>query len=81
MIIKPIGEEVSVTTADDIDGARLVRVYAASTSKITISSVEANTVVGSFTVPSESVTIVEKNSADTVAGSTVLLCTPVSYKS
>jgi len=81
MIIKPIGEEVSVTTADDIDGARLVRVYAAAVSKITISSAEANTVVGSFTVPADAVTIVEKNSADTVAGSTTLLCTPVSYKS
>jgi hypothetical protein len=81
MIIKPLGEEVSVTTADDIDGAKLVRVYAAAVSKVTIASPEANTVIGSFTVPAGSTTIVEKNKDDTIAGTTTLLCTPVSYKS
>jgi len=81
MIIKPLGEEVTVTTADDIDGARLVRVYAAAVSKITIENLGANTVVGSFTVPAGSTTIVEKNGTDTIAGTTTLLCAPVSYKS
>jgi hypothetical protein len=81
MIIKPIGEEVSVTTADDLDGARLVRVYAAAISKVTIENPDANTVIGSFTVPAASVTIVEKNKDDTISGTTTLLCVPVSYKS
>ena len=81
MIIKPIGEEISVTTADDLDGARLIRVYAAGVSKITIEDPEANTVIGSFTVPAASVTIVEKNKTDTIEGTTTLLCTPISYKS
>jgi hypothetical protein len=81
MIIKPLGEELTVTTADDIDGARLVRVYAAVISKVTIESPEANTVIGSFTIPAGSTTIVEKNRDDTISGTTTLLCTPVSYKS
>lgn len=81
MIIKPIGEETSVTTADDLDEARLVRVYAEAVSKITITNTEANTAVGSFTVPAASVTLVEKGRTDTIEGTTTLLCTPVSYKS
>jgi hypothetical protein len=81
MIIKPLGEEITVTTGDDVDGARLVRVYAAAVSKVTIENLDANTVVGSFTVPAGSTTIVEKNGTDTIAGTTTLLCTPVSYKS
>lgn len=81
MIVKPLGEELSVTTADDINGARLVRIYAAAVSKVTIENPTANTIVGSFTVGADSATIVEKNSTDTIAGTTTLLCTPVSYKS
>jgi hypothetical protein len=81
MIIKPLGEELPVTAADDIDGAKLVRIYAASISKVTIENPGANTVIGSFTVPAGSTTIVEKNKEDTIAGTTALLCTPVSYKS
>ena len=81
MIIKPLGEETSITAADDINGARLVRVYAAAVSKVTIENPDANTIIGSFTVPAGSATIVEKNGTDTIAGSTTLLCTAVSYKS
>lgn len=80
MIIKPIGEEVSVTTAVDLSGARLIRTYAAATSKITIKDSD-EVVKGSFTVPADSVTIIEKSSTDTIEGTTALLCAPVSYKS
>jgi len=78
-IIKPINEELTVTTADTVENARLVRIYASGSSKVTISS--ANTIVGSFTVPADSVTIIEKNREDTIEGTTTLLCTPISYKS
>jgi hypothetical protein len=81
MIIKPVGSEVSITDASDLGGARLIRVYAAATSKITISNLDANTEIGSFTVPASSVTIVEKNPTDMIEGTTALLCTPISYKS
>ena len=79
MIVKPLALQLSVTTANTVSDARLVRVYAASVSLVTI----ANGVgpVGSFTVPAGSVTFVEKESTNTIAGSTALLCTPVSYKS
>jgi hypothetical protein len=80
-IIKPVGEELSVTTADTVENARLVRIYAAAISKVTITNSDANTTIGSFTVPAGSVTIIEKNREDTVEGTTALLCTPISYKS
>jgi len=80
MIIKPIAEEVSVTTAVDLSGARLIYIYAAASSKITIKDSD-EVVKGSFTVPAGSVTIVEKTPTDTIEGTTALLCTPVSYKS
>jgi hypothetical protein len=80
MIINPIGEEVSVTTAVDLSGARLIRTYAVATSKITIKDA-AEVVKGSFTVPAGSVTIIEKSATDTIEGTTALLCAPVSYKS
>ena len=80
MIIKPIAEEVSVTTAVDLSGARLIHIYAEASSKITIKDSD-EVVKGSFTVPAGSVTIVEKTPTDTIEGTTALLCTPVSYKS
>ena len=80
MIIKPIGEEVSVTTAVALGGARLIRTYAAAAYKITIKDSD-EVVKGSFTVPAGSVTIIEKSPTDTIEGTTALLCAPVSYKS
>jgi hypothetical protein len=77
-IIKPIGEELTVTTANNIGGAKLVRVYAATSSKVTIANDQT---IGSFTMPAGSVTIVEKNKEDTIAGTNALLCTAISYKS
>lgn len=81
MIIKPIGEEISVTSANTVGGAKLVRVYANGVSKITITDPDTSTVVGSFTVSAGSTTIVEKAGTHTIAGTTALLCAPVSYKS
>lgn len=80
MIIKPIGTELSVTTANNVAGARLIRVHAAANSIITIANTEGAT-IGSFTAPAGSVTIVEKEPLNTIAGTTALLCTPISYKS
>lgn len=80
MIIKPIGEEASVTAAADLNGAKLIRAYAAAASKITIKDSD-EAIKGSFTVPAGSVTIIEKSPTDTIEGTTALLCAPVSYKS
>lgn len=77
MILKPLEEEISFTSANTVYGAKLVRVYAAANSFVTVSGAEANT---SFTMHQGSVEIVEKFPTDTITGTTTLRCTPVSYK-
>jgi hypothetical protein len=79
MIIKPLAVEVSVTAPSTVGNSRLVRAYAAAVSVVTITSEDG--VVGSFTVPAASVTVIEKEPLNTISATTALLCTPVSYKS
>lgn len=78
MIIKPIDTEISVTTANTVYNSKLVRVYATANTIVTITDGEGTN--NSFTVPSGSVTIVEKGVSDTLSGSAAILCTPISYK-
>lgn len=79
MILKPLAEEISFMSANTVYDARLVRVYASANCVVTISSSEsANT---SFTMHQGTVEIVEKLASDTIAGTTTIKCTPVSYKS
>lgn len=78
MIIKPLQEEISFTSANTVYDSKLIRVYAAANSVVTITSaVNANT---SFSMHQGSVEIIEKLPADTITGTTTLACTPVSYK-
>lgn len=79
MIVKPLQEEISFTSANTVYDSRLVRIYAAANSTVTIVSTEnANT---SFTMHQGTVEILEKLPGDTITGTTTLKCTPVSYKS
>jgi hypothetical protein len=78
MILKPLEEEISFTSANTVYEAKLVRIYAAANSVVTVIGADANT---SFTMHQGSVEIVEKIPTDTIAGTTTLRCTPVSYKS
>lgn len=79
MILKPLNEEISFTSANTVYDTKLVRIYAAANSVVTLISTEAaNT---SFTMHQGTVEILEKLPNDTIAGTTTLKCTPVSYKS
>ena len=79
MILKPLNEEISFTSANTVYDAKLVRIYAAANSVVTVVSTEnANT---SFTMYQGTIEILEKLPGDTIAGTTTLKCTPVSYKS
>jgi hypothetical protein len=79
MIVKPLATELSVSSANTVYDAQLVRIYAAANSVVTIAGNSEPT--GSFTLPGGSVVFVEKAKENTIAGTTTLLCTPVSYKS
>jgi hypothetical protein len=79
MILKPINEEISVTSANTVYDSRLVRVYAPSANTL-VTVASGNTVIGSFTMSADSVEIIEKNFEDTIESVNTTLCTPVSYK-
>jgi len=81
MIIKVKGDAINFTTANTVNDAKVVRVFAAASSNVTI--VSANTELsysGSFTIPAGGVEIVEKQPKDTIAGTTTLSCTPVAIR-
>jgi hypothetical protein len=78
MIIKPLGQIISVTSANTVANTSLVRIHASNTITVTIAS-SGNT-IGSFSMPANSVEIVEKSPLDTIACSESANCTPVAYK-
>jgi hypothetical protein len=73
-IIKVLGDEVDITSANTVNDAMLVRVYATNEATITVGS------TGSFTMPAGSVTFVEKANTDTIEASNTAVATAVSYK-
>lgn len=76
MIIKVKGNAINVTTANTVNDASLVRIFATNAATITIAG-ETN---GTFNMASNQVEVVEKLPADTIAASAAVSCTPVSYK-
>lgn len=73
-IIKVIGDEVDITTANTVNDTTLARIYATNLSTITVGS------EGSFTMPAGSVTFVEKAKDDTLTASNTAVAVAVSYK-
>lgn len=76
MIIKPRGNAVSVTTANTVNDAVLVRIHATNAATITV----AGDVSGTFNMSQGQVEYVEKSTTDTIASNTAVSCTSVSYK-
>lgn len=78
-VVKPKALEMTLTTANTVNNAVLVRIYAASTAVITVAdSTGANT--GSFTVPGGEIALVEKQALGTVASDVSVKAVSVSYK-
>lgn len=80
MIIKPHNIEIEVSAANTVYDAPLVRVYASANTVITIEDVAANTTISTFTMPENTVEIVEKIKTHSISGDNSILCVPVSYK-
>jgi hypothetical protein len=78
MIIKPLGEIVAVTTANSVANSNLVRIH--TTTAITVTVANSTATLGSFSMPANSVEIVEKAATDTIACSASANCTPVAFK-
>jgi hypothetical protein len=79
MILKPTANIIAVTTANTCANTMLVRIHAASATVVTINT-STGSYVGSFSMPANSVEIVEKAPTDTITCSVSANCTPVAYK-
>ena len=78
MILKALNTELSFTSANTVYDAKLIRIYAAANSVVTVTS--ATNPTATFSMHEGTVEILEKLPTDTVAGTTTIKCTPVSYK-
>lgn len=78
MIIKPLGQIIAVTTANSVANSNLVRIHTSTAITVTVAN-NAGT-IGSFSMPANSVEIVEKAATDTIACSASANCTPVAFK-
>lgn len=82
IVLKLVGQEVSVTTASTVNSSTLFRIYTpsgGSAALITVKDSGGNT-IGSMTQPAGFVEIMEKRATDTVEANTAIKCTPVAYK-
>lgn len=77
-IVKLKGTETSVTSATNLGGARLVRIYASANAQVTLADASSNT-IGAFTIPAGRVEYLEKSSDDLISANVAILCTSISY--
>jgi hypothetical protein len=80
MIIKPTANLIAVTTDNSVANSTLIRIHTTSATTITVKTSTGN-FVGTFSMPANSVEIVEKAALDTIASSESANCTPIAYKS
>ncbi len=81
IVLKLVGPEVSVTTANTVNGAILFRVFTPTGGDALITVKDSGgTTIGSMTQPAGFVEIMEKRATDTVEANTAIKCTPVAYK-
>ena len=77
--LKLVGVQVSVTTANTVANANLVRVYAPANTLVTITAANS-TILGTMTMPAGNVETIVKNYDDTITANAALLCTPLAWR-
>lgn len=78
MIIKPQANEISISTANDVSQARLVRLVNTTTGNVVI-TIGNSTVNTNFTMLANTVEIIEKDATHTVGG-TNIRAVKIAYK-
>lgn len=78
MIVKLISAEQGLTTANTINDASVVRIYAVNAAVITRRDSESN-VLGSCTMPAGSISFFEKNPTDTLSSNVSVQACSVAY--
>lgn len=78
-IVKPLNLEISVTSANTVYNATLVRIRAnGGAATITVANTSAN--IASFSMVNNTVEYLEKDKNDTITASVGVDCTPVAYR-
>jgi hypothetical protein len=75
--VKLIASEISVTSANTISGASLVRVYASANALITLANTGGT--IGTCTMPGGTIEYFVKQPADTIASNVAVLATSVAF--
>ena len=77
MIVKAKGNEISLSSANTVDNAAVVRIYNANTTNdAVITNDTANT---SFTLPSGAITFVQKDFEDTLSADVAVKAVSVAF--
>lgn len=79
MILKPLGAEVSIASANSVANSTLVRVLNTGASALLHLSSNTGTEYANLTVSNTESVIVVKNATDTLTGAN-MLAVPVAYK-
>lgn len=77
-IIKLLGSEVSLTTANAFDGAQLIRILGGA-SDILLTVVDGSTTTGTVTIKAGAEMFLRKKASETVAAASAVKAVPVAF--
>lgn len=76
-ITKVKATEIAVTTANTVNDASVVRVYASATAVLTVANTSGT--IGTLTIPTGRVEYIEKKPTDTIAANVSVQATSVAH--
>jgi hypothetical protein len=77
-IIKGLGAQVTLTTANTLSNSACVYVSASSAALITVANTGGT--ISSFTIPANQYIFVQKNPTDTIAANVAVSATPAAFR-
>lgn len=79
-IIKLQSSEIALTTANTVSEGKLVRIYNDQSSPVLITHTDASGTVGTFTIASKGVEVIEKDYTDNLAANAEVLATSIGFR-
>ena len=77
-IIKGLGAQISLTTANTVSNAVCVYIGAINAAVITVANTGGT--ISSFTIPASNYIFVQKNPTDTIAANVAVAATPAAFR-
>ena len=79
-ILKLQSSEIALTTANTVSEAKLVRIYNDQSSPVLITHSDTSGTVGTFTIASKGIEIVEKDYTDNLAANAEVLAVGIGFR-